>query len=794
MSRKTVFKSVVAVFLTALFFAMTGCGLDPFFVRVVHIEGVPDTGTAGTPLALTATIRPAFASNKDIVWSVKDAGNTKAEISGNILNAHAEGTVTIRATIANGIAEGKEYAQDFNIVFTVPKVITDIAIKTQPDKLEYFEGETLNLSGIVVTLTYDDDTTEDVGPAGFAAKGITTSPSQGTPLALAHNGQPVTVSAGEYSADTDKLTVEKGTMTVPVTGVKLDKDTLTLIVGSKETLTAQIDPANATNKNVTWSSSAPAVATVDTSGLVTAVATGSATITVTTEDGGFTATCAVTVTTVSVPVTGVKLDKDTLTLSIGGKETLTAQIDPANATNKAVTWSSSNTAIATVDANGVVTAVASGTATITVTTADGGFTATCTVTVIEAEARIGSTPYAKLTDALTAAANGTASAPTEIIILKNITASEGYTIPNGKNIKLNVEAGQNITITAAAGNFNLFSVSNTSSSLTLGPTASGGTLTLSGNDVAAEIDRRGVYVSGNGRILILNDGVTITGFKYSNNDATIGGSVYVDGGTFTMEGGEIKNNSGDYKGSGVYVINGTFTMEGGKISGNTASGPGGGVYIHTSGTFTMNGGEIMNNISNGQGGGVFVASGIFTMNSGKISDNISRSSSSFANGGGGGVYVYQGTFTMNGGEIMNNTSIYNSGGGVLVNTSGTFIMNSGKISDNTAGFPNSVVNRGGGGVYVYTSGTFEMKGGEIMNNTSPNQGGGVYVYQGTFTMSGGSVYGTDDPAKANIANGTAPKGVTLYRNGGTARYGNGNNIVSGTNNGIDTTITGIPAP
>jgi hypothetical protein len=196
MSRKTVFKSVVAVILTAFFFAMTGCELDPFFVRVVHIEGVPDTGTAGTPLALTATIRPAFASNKDIIWSVKDAGNTGADINGNILNAAAGGAVTIRAIIANGIAEGKEYAQDFNIVFIMPKVITNIAIKTQPDKLEYTEGETLNLSGIVVTLTYDDDSTEDVGLARFAAKGITTSPTQGTALALAHNGQPVTVSAG----------------------------------------------------------------------------------------------------------------------------------------------------------------------------------------------------------------------------------------------------------------------------------------------------------------------------------------------------------------------------------------------------------------------------------------------------------------------------------------------------------------------------------------------------------------------------------------------------------------------
>ncbi|WP_461257686.1 SUMF1/EgtB/PvdO family nonheme iron enzyme [Treponema sp. R80B11-R83G3] len=98
-----------------LFFAMMGCGPDPFHIEVASIEGVPETGTAGTPLMLTGTVRPAFASNKNIVWSVKDAGTTGASISGNILNAVAIGQVIIRAIIPNGIVEGKDYTQDFLI-------------------------------------------------------------------------------------------------------------------------------------------------------------------------------------------------------------------------------------------------------------------------------------------------------------------------------------------------------------------------------------------------------------------------------------------------------------------------------------------------------------------------------------------------------------------------------------------------------------------------------------------------------------------------------------------------------
>jgi len=165
---------------------------------------------------------------------------------------------------------------------------------------------------------------------------------------------------------------------VPVTGVSLNKTTLSLAVGETETLTATITPDDATNQTVTWSSNKADVATVN-SGTVTAIKAGTAIITVTTEDGEKKATCAVTIIA-PIAVTGVTLNKNAITLSVGETEILTATVVPSNAANKKVTWGSSDDAIATVS-NGTISAIAAGTATITVTTDDGGKTATCAVTI-----------------------------------------------------------------------------------------------------------------------------------------------------------------------------------------------------------------------------------------------------------------------------------------------------------------------------------------------------------------------------------------------------------------------------
>ncbi|HIR29764.1 MAG TPA: Ig-like domain-containing protein [Candidatus Coproplasma stercorigallinarum] len=170
---------------------------------------------------------------------------------------------------------------------------------------------------------------------------------------------------------------------IVVTGITLDKTTATVEEGATVALTATVTPGNATDKTVTWSTSNEAIATVS-GGVVTGVKAGE--VTITAKAGDKSATCTVTVTAAAtepevVPVTGVTLSQTAVTLDIDQSITLTATVAPENATNKAVRWASDKTDVATVDANGKVTAVAAGTANITVTTADGGKTATCAVTV-----------------------------------------------------------------------------------------------------------------------------------------------------------------------------------------------------------------------------------------------------------------------------------------------------------------------------------------------------------------------------------------------------------------------------
>lgn len=210
-----------------------------------------------------------------------------------------------------------------------------------------------------------------------------------------------------------------------VTGVKLNKTELNLYIGDTTKLIATVMPENATNKTVTWESSNPDVVSVDSEGNVKALKEGTATITVTTEEGKFTATVKITVTKkvtkpttndeptnngntgnsgntetttpteTVVKVTGVSLDKTTLTLTEGDSSKLTATVNPSNANNKNVTWVSSNTSVVTVDSNGNVKALKDGTATITVTTVDGEYTATCQVTVNEKPASYSVTLTAK---------------------------------------------------------------------------------------------------------------------------------------------------------------------------------------------------------------------------------------------------------------------------------------------------------------------------------------------------------------------------------------------------------------
>jgi hypothetical protein len=174
-------------------------------------------------------------------------------------------------------------------------------------------------------------------------------------------------------------------MDIHVRGVTLNKTSASIFIGETLVLTATVSPGDATNKDVTWSSNNQAVASVS-DGVVSGVSAGSATITVTTVDGNKISTCAVTVDPIAVE--SVRLNKTSTNLFISDSETLTADIMPSNATNKNITWSSNAPAIVSVTSSGRITGVSEGSATISVTTADGNKSATCAITIVKSVTKV----------------------------------------------------------------------------------------------------------------------------------------------------------------------------------------------------------------------------------------------------------------------------------------------------------------------------------------------------------------------------------------------------------------------
>lgn len=166
---------------------------------------------------------------------------------------------------------------------------------------------------------------------------------------------------------------------VNATGVSLSEKDILIEKGSSHSLKAVVSPENATNKDVKWTTSDANIASVDNTGNVTALKTGTATITVSLVGGNFMAQCKVTVTSA---VSGITLNKTSLSIEEGKTDILTATILPDDATNKGVTWTSDNESIAKVSSNGEITAIKPGTATISATTTDQNKTAQCKITVI----------------------------------------------------------------------------------------------------------------------------------------------------------------------------------------------------------------------------------------------------------------------------------------------------------------------------------------------------------------------------------------------------------------------------
>ena len=356
------------------------------------------SGTGFTAFSGGSTHALALKNNNLFAWG---SNNTGAIGDGTTTNRNTPvqigpGFTAIAASPTHSVAaKGNEvylwggqtpfgYGNKPVLKYTLPplgSVISVTGVTLAPTTLSLEVGQASTLTATVL-------------PANATNKTVSWSSSNSAVAAVNASGTVIGVSAGSATitattADGGKtatcaVTVTGGGGTsVPVTGVTLSPKTMTLVVGKTGVLTAVVQPANASNKNVTWSSSNTAVATVN-AGTVTAVAAGTATITVTTVDGSRTAFSEVTVTggPVNVAVTSVSLSATTLRLETRKSATLKATVSPSNATNKAVTWKSNKPDIATVDSKGKVTAVKVGSATITVTTNDGKKTAKCAVTVV----------------------------------------------------------------------------------------------------------------------------------------------------------------------------------------------------------------------------------------------------------------------------------------------------------------------------------------------------------------------------------------------------------------------------
>ena len=338
-------------------------------VTGVSLDKTTLTLTEGETATLTATVAPADATNKNVTWSSNNTNVATVSTAG-VVTAKAAGSATITVTTADG-------SKKATCSVTVnAKTVAVTGVSLDKTTLTLTEGDTSTL-------------TATVAPANATNKDVTWSSNNTTVATVSNTGVVTAKAAGNATITVTTVDGSKkatcavtvNAKTVAVTGVSLDKTSLSLEEGETYTLTATVTPSNATDKSVSWSSSNTNVATVSNSGVVTAKTPGTTTITVTTTDGSKKATCSVTVTAKVIAVTGVSLNKTSLTLAPGGTETLTATVAPANATNKNVTWSSSNTSVATVSNSGVVTAKTVGSATITVTTSDGGKTAKCSVTV-----------------------------------------------------------------------------------------------------------------------------------------------------------------------------------------------------------------------------------------------------------------------------------------------------------------------------------------------------------------------------------------------------------------------------
>lgn len=390
------------------------------------------TLNVGGSSTLTATVSPSNATNKTVTWTTSNA--SVATVSGGKVTAVGPGTATITATTSGG--------QKATCTVTVRVPVTGISISRST--LALTVGATSTLTATVAPSNASDKSyswsSSNSGVATVNSSGLVTAKANGTATITA-----TTTDGGKKASCTV-------TVTTPASGVSVSPTAATIIKGQTRQLTATVAPSSASNKSVSWSSSNNTVATVSSAGLVTAKASGTADITVTTADGNYKAVCKVTV---RVPVTGVSISRTNLSLIKGGIEQLSATVSPSDASNKTVSWTTTDKAVATVSSSGLVTAVGGGTATITATTADGSYTDDCKVTVsvpvdgikfndISANVGIGSTTKLNYTITPPEATNKTVtwqSADPAVATVDETTGVITPVAPGGTEITVTTEDG-----------------------------------------------------------------------------------------------------------------------------------------------------------------------------------------------------------------------------------------------------------------------------------------------------------------------------------------------------------------
>lgn len=305
-------------------------------------------------LQLKATVKPSNALNPSVKWSSSNTQVVKVSKSGKVTYV-GPGTATVTCTSeANPDVKA-------SVKFTLKQYVTDISISGPKSLIE----------GNTATLTATPKPSNASNKAVSWASGntsILTVDSSGNIKGIAPGQATVTATAQDGSKKSATTTIRVGKQ---VTGLSLNKTSHTAYTtDSPLQLVATAAPSDCADPSVTWSSSNSNVVKVSDSGVVTFVKAGTAVVTCkSNSNSAVSASCSFTVKQYAQ---GVTVSADLAPIPVGSTKQLTATVTPADTTSKALTWSSSNTAVATVDANGKVTAVSSGTATITATAADRG--------------------------------------------------------------------------------------------------------------------------------------------------------------------------------------------------------------------------------------------------------------------------------------------------------------------------------------------------------------------------------------------------------------------------------------